>query len=160
MARATKELVDARTNDILRIMLDGAEAWDLREYVREKEQEEGSPWHLADGAKPLSYGQIRRYAVRAEKLIRETCRISHKRLLRKHQAQRRNLYAKAVSQGDIRAAASVLKDLAELQGLYPALRRGEHSGEVRTRLVEEIVIVKPGDDPRDTEEDEATSNPT
>src|SRR5262245_54512780 len=128
MSRASKELVTARVNDLLRILLDGAEpGWDLCEFVREREQEEGSCSHLAEGERPLSYSQIRRYAARAEKLIARSCRTSRKKLLRQHMAMRRRLYAAAVHQGDIRAAASVLKDLAELQGLYPP-RRTEMSG--------------------------------
>ena len=45
---ATKLQAEARTTEILRIRLDGAEWVDCREYVREKEAEEGSCWHLAD----------------------------------------------------------------------------------------------------------------
>jgi hypothetical protein len=120
MRRASKDLVDARVNDLVQIILAGAVLeFDLCEFVREKEREEGSAWHLAEGEKPLSYSQIRRYAVRAERVIAETTRTSRKRLLRKHRARRQHLYALAVQQGDIRAAAAVLKDLAELEGLYP-----------------------------------------
>src|SRR5262249_14761776 len=115
-----KELVEARVRDLLRIILDGAEeGWDLCEFVREKEAEPGSPWHLAEGDKPLSYSQIRRYAARAERLIAESCRASHKRLLRRHLARRRNLYATAVRQGDVRAALACLDSEADLLGLFP-----------------------------------------
>src|SRR2546421_11364180 len=100
MSRATKEQVEARVTDLLRILLDGAEAgWDLCEFVREKEAEEGSYWHVAEGAKPLSYSQIRRYVEKAEKLIARSCRTSRKKLLGQHQAVRRNLEAKAVFPG-------------------------------------------------------------
>jgi hypothetical protein len=111
--------MDERANDLLGVILDGAEAWDLITYVREREGEEDSPWKLADGEKPMSYSQIMRYRAMAERLIADSSRVSRKRLMRKHQAQRRKLYATAVQQGDVRAAAAVLKDLAELQGLYP-----------------------------------------
>jgi hypothetical protein len=119
MSRATKEQTEARVKDLVRIMLDGAiPAWDLCEFVREQEETEGSNWHLAEGDKPLSYSQIRRYAARAEKLISATYRASTKKDLRRHLAQRRNLYAKAVSQGDIRAALSCLDSEAKLLGLF------------------------------------------
>jgi hypothetical protein len=52
--KPTKAQVEARVTEILRIRLDGAEMWDVREYVREKEKEEGSVWQLAEGQKPLS----------------------------------------------------------------------------------------------------------
>jgi hypothetical protein len=118
-AKPTKAQVEARVNEILRIRLDGAEIWDVREYVREKEQEEGSPWKLADGASPLSDSQLWRYIAKADRLVAESCRASRKKLLRRHLAQRRNLYAKAVSVGDYRTALAVARDEAELQGLYP-----------------------------------------
>ena len=118
--KPTKAQVRQRIEEVLRIRLDGAELWDVREYVREKEQEDGSPWKLAGGAKPLSDSQLYRYLARADKLVAESCRASRKKLLRRHLAQRRNLYAKALSQGDIRAALAVLRDEAELLRLYRA----------------------------------------
>jgi len=39
MAKADKALVQRRVDDVLRIRLDGAQWWDVREYVREKEGE-------------------------------------------------------------------------------------------------------------------------
>jgi hypothetical protein len=116
--RPTKAQVLQRVGEILRIRLDGAEFWDVREYVREKEKEEGSAWHLAEGQTPLSDSQLWRYIARADKEVTASCRASRKKLLRRHLAQRRNLYAKAVSQGDIRAALACARDEAQLQGLY------------------------------------------
>jgi hypothetical protein len=116
--KQTKAVVVRRVEEVLRIILDGAEFWDVREYAREMEAQEGSAWHLADGEKPLSDGQLRRYVTRAHKLIAESNRASRGKLLRRHLAQRRNLYAKAVSQGDVKAALAVLKDEADLLGLY------------------------------------------
>jgi hypothetical protein len=117
--KATKAQMQARIEEVLRIRLDGAEFWDVREYAREKEREPGSAWELPEGAKPLSDGQLWRYVARADKLIAESCRASRKKLLRKHLAQRRNLYAKALNQGDVRAALACKRDEAELLGLYP-----------------------------------------
>src|SRR5262249_28869998 len=110
--------VQARVSEILRIRLDGAELWDIREYVREKEQEDGSAWKLADGQKPLSDSQLWRYLARANKEIAASCRASTKKLLRRHPAQRRSVCAKAVSAGDYRAALACIRDEAELQRLY------------------------------------------
>jgi hypothetical protein len=119
MRRATKALMNERAHDLLGIILDGAEGLDLLAYIREQETSEESPWKLTDGEKPMSYSQIRRYVNLAEKLLEDNSRTTRRRLLRKHKAQRRRLYATAVQQGDVRAASAVLKDLAELQGLYP-----------------------------------------
>jgi hypothetical protein len=114
-----KELVAARVGELLRITLDGAEdCWDWCEYVREKESDPASPWFVPEGGKPLSYSQIRRYVAKVDRLIAESCRASRKKLFRRHLAKRRNLYAKAVSQGDVRAALAVLDSEAKLFGLF------------------------------------------
>ncbi len=115
--------VQRRIEELLRIRLDGAEFWDVREYAREKEAEEGSNWFLAEGANPLSDGQLRRYLVRVDALVQESCRASRKKLFREHLAKRRNLYAKAVSQGDVRAALAMLDSEAKLLDLYPSAER-------------------------------------
>src|SRR5687767_6845471 len=104
MSKPTKAVVNARVEEFVRILLDGAEPFDLRPYVAEMEAKEGSPWHRGPGEKPLSDRQIRRYAAAADKVIAETCRTSRKRLLRRHLARRRNLYAKSVNAGDTRTA--------------------------------------------------------
>jgi hypothetical protein len=119
MSRANKATVQRRVEEVLRIRLDGAEFWDVREYAREKEAETGSVWELPEGGKPLSDGQLWRYIGQADKLIASSCRASGKKLLRNHLAQRRNLYAKAVAAGDYRTALTIKKDEAELLGLYP-----------------------------------------
>jgi hypothetical protein len=59
--KATKDCTRSRIDELLRIKLDGAEFWDCREYVREKEQEPESVWKLAEDETPLSDSQIRRY---------------------------------------------------------------------------------------------------
>jgi hypothetical protein len=117
--KATKAQVEARVIDLLRVILDGAEkGWDLCEYVREQEQEPASCWHVAEGGKPLSYSQIRRYAEKAEERIVKSVRTSRKRQLRMHLAKRRALYAKAIAQGDIRAALACVDSEAKLCGLF------------------------------------------
>jgi hypothetical protein len=66
----------------------------VRQYVSEKEQAGEPPWKVEDGGKPLSERQIRRYVEEADRLIEESCRTSRKKALRRHQAQRRSLYAR------------------------------------------------------------------
>ncbi len=138
-AKATKVQVQARVEEVLRIRLDGAEFWDVREYAREKEQEPGSAWKLKRGEKPLSDGQLWRYVARADQLLADSCRASRKKLLRRHLAQRRNLYAKAVGAGDTRTALAVLADEAQLLGLYPPKKSeitGKDGGPLQTATVE------------------------
>jgi hypothetical protein len=119
MAKADKALVQRRVDDLLRIRLDGAQWWDIREFVREKEQEQGSAWFLAEGEEPLSDSQIRRYQQKADKLVYESHERSRRKLFRRHLAQRRNLFARAATSGELSVALAVLKDEAELLGLYP-----------------------------------------
>jgi hypothetical protein len=140
--KASKAIVQKRVEEVLAIRLDGAEFWDVREFVREQEQEEGSAWHLTEGQKPLSDSQIWRYLAKADKMVAESCRASRKKLLRRHLAQRRNLYAKAVSQGDVKAALAAARDEAELLGLYPARKTeltGKNGAPVVLSITEEVV---------------------
>jgi hypothetical protein len=118
MAKANKALIEARVTELLRLRLDGAEFWAVREYVREKEREDGSLWQLDEGEKSLSDSQLCRYLARVDQRIADSCHASRKKLLRRHLARRRSLYGKAVAQGDIRAALACLRDEAELEGLY------------------------------------------
>jgi hypothetical protein len=125
--KATAATIQARVEDILRIRLDGAQPWDVREYVRAREKEGAEPWAIPAGGKPLSDSQLRRYGQRADELVRDSCRANRGKLLREHIAQRRSLYARAVNAGDIRTALAVLDSLAKLLALFPseddALRR-------------------------------------
>ena len=119
MAKADKALAARRAEDILRIRLDGAEFWDVVEFVREKEKETGSAWFLEEGATPLSEGMIRKYQECADRLMMNAHEKSRKKLFRRHLAQRRNLYARAATSGDIRTALACLDSEADLLGLYP-----------------------------------------
>jgi hypothetical protein len=118
--RATVPTIRQRVEDVLRLRLDGAEGWDVRRYVAEREAAGTAPWNVSEGGKPLSERHIRRYVEAADRLIDESCRTSRKKLLRRHMAQRRKLYARALNKGDERTALAVLADLAKMQGLYPS----------------------------------------
>lgn len=126
---ASNPLTLRRVGELLRVRLDGAEWWDVCEFVRGREAEPGSAWHLAPGASPLSDSQIRRLLAKADASIEASHVRSRRKLLRRHMAQRRNLYAKAVLAGDVRSALACLRDEAELLGLYPPKRvRAEVAG--------------------------------
>lgn len=120
MNRASKALVKLRIVEILRIRNDGAAFWDVREYVRDEETKPGSLWELKGDATPLSDGQIRRYIQWADRAIALDCRASRKQLMRRHVAQRRNLFARALSAGDYRAALACADSEAKLLGIGQA----------------------------------------
>jgi hypothetical protein len=127
--KATAAIVARRVEEVLRIRLDGAEFWDVLQYIAEKQEAGEGVWAVPDGEKPIAERTVWWYIQRADKLLAETFRkeAGRKKLLRRHLAQRRNLYAKALNQGDVRAALAVLDSEAKLLDLYPkpedALRR-------------------------------------
>jgi hypothetical protein len=113
--RATKAQVRQRVEEFLRIKLDGAALWDLKEFVAERVGKGCPVW----GDKPLCYSSLYRYSRLADRLIEESSRAGRRKLYRRHLAQRRNLYAKAVSAGDLRTALACLDSEADLLGLRP-----------------------------------------
>lgn len=119
-AKPTKAIVARRVEEILRIRLDGAEFWDVLQYIAEQQKEKGSIWAAPDGGKPFAARTVWWYIQKADRLITETFRNERgrKRLLRRHLAQRRNLYAKAVAIADYRVALAVLDSEAKLVGLF------------------------------------------
>ena len=121
---ADKAMAARRVDEILRIRLDGAEFWDLCEFVRGKELLPGSNWFLQPGTTPLSESQIRRYQGEADALISSAHERSRKKLFRRHLARRRHLYAKAATSGDLRTALACVQDEAKLLGLYPLAEKG------------------------------------
>jgi hypothetical protein len=117
-AKADKALSARRVEDILRIRLDGAEWWDVVQFVRENQSEQTSAWFVAEGEKPLSEAMIRKYQERADKLLIESHEKSRKKLLRRHLAQRRNLFARAVTTGELATALRCLDSEAALLALH------------------------------------------
>jgi hypothetical protein len=134
--KASVVLTERRVGEMLRIRLDGAERWDIVDYIRSKECEAGSAWELKAGASPLSEAMIWKLLERADALIHESHSRNRKQLFRRHLAQRRNLYAKAVLAGDLRTALACVKDEAEMLGLYPAKKvKNEHTGKGDSPLI-------------------------
>jgi hypothetical protein len=120
--KSTAHTVRARVDDVLRILLDGAQPWDVVSYVSEKEAAGEPPWTVPPGGNPLCRRTVRRYCARAEKLIADSFGTDRDQLIREHVAKRRTLYARAVAKGDERAALACARDEAELLALYPAAR--------------------------------------
>ena len=140
--KATKTAVQQRVDEILRIRLDGAEFWDVLQYVAEKQTEKAVPWAIPEGGKPLSERTVWWYIQQADKRVAESCREGRKKAVRRHLAQRRALYARAVNTGDLSTALRVLADEATLLDLYPAKKSelsGKGGGPVVLNITEEIV---------------------
>ncbi len=134
--KAEAIIVQLRVLELVRLRLRGAQFWDVREYIAEKEVEEGSPWKLPPRAKPMSERQIRNYVRRADTIVQRSGRIKGSVAISQHFARREHLYAEAVLTGDLRTALACLQDSARLKGLYPAEKKEvEHKGELRINKV-------------------------
>lgn len=120
MSKASKATVARRIEEVLQIRLDGAEGFQILQYVAEKQAAGEEPWTIPDGGKPLAERTVWWYVAKADEVVKESyCKeAGRKRLLRLHKARRRNLYAKAVSMGDVRAALACLDSEAKLCGLF------------------------------------------
>src|SRR3954447_2601108 len=110
--KSTKAVVAQRVEEVFRLRLGGAELADIREYADAPERAWG-----------VSESQLRRYVQAADDLCKERCDARAGHLLSRHLLQRRQLYAHAMSAGDYRTALAVLRDEADLEGLYPPQKR-------------------------------------
>ena len=122
--KANLQAIDVRRRRIqaiLQIRLDGAEPWDVRQFIAEKEQAGEEPWTIEDGQAPLTAAQVRAIIKAADALIAESYPDDAPDIAR-HKAKLKNLYARAVQAADVRTARSILNDLAKLDGLN---RRGK-----------------------------------
>jgi hypothetical protein len=117
--KSTKAQIQLRVNDLVQFRLDGAECRHIREYVRVREKEEGSVWYRGRGGKPFSDATLFRLIAKADKQIEAEIRSSRKKLLRQHVGRRRNIFAKAMAQGDLRTAIAASDSEAKLLGLFP-----------------------------------------
>jgi hypothetical protein len=109
--KSSKAEVLKRVNEVFQLRLGGAEFLDIREYADAPER----AWGVSDT-------QLRRYVAAADALCKERFDARADHLLSRHLLQRRTLYAHAMGAGDFRTALAVLKDEAELEGLYPRRR--------------------------------------
>ena len=65
-SRATDTTIEERVQVILQLKLDGAQPWDIGQYVADRERAGDPPWTINADQKPLSERTIRRYMVLTE----------------------------------------------------------------------------------------------
>ena len=106
MAKSDKATVLRRVQDVLRLVLAGAEFADIRQYASDQD------WQV-------SGRQVRRYMESAYGQLASAAKRDRDQLLGRHLMQRRALYARCLKGNDLRTALQVLRDEAALQGLYP-----------------------------------------
>lgn len=115
MGKPTKAETANRLRDVAKLMVAGAEFAEIRQFASERQ------WGVTDRS-------IRRYMEKAYKRMAEASKRDSKQLLGRHLMQRRALYARCLKQGDHRTALNVLKDEANLQGVYPPTKIDHSSG--------------------------------
>jgi hypothetical protein len=132
--KASSATVKLRVAEILRIRLAGA-AWpDIVRFASETPDPDdgtGRPWNVGER-------QLQNYLEKADQLLEQRLEKRHDRLFNMHIARREALYAQTLQTADHRTALAVLKDAAELQGLYPP-KKVEQTATAQLHIVEEIV---------------------
>ncbi len=119
--KATKAEIAGRVEEVLRIRLDGAQFHDIVQYGAEKQ------WGVGER-------QLWKYVAASDRLLTKRLENDRDKLFARHVAQRRALYARAVNASDYRTALAVVKDEAELEGLYPSTKHevtGKNGGPIR-----------------------------
>lgn len=112
--KSDQATVRKRVEEVLQLRLLGAEFTDIRQHAS------AQAWGVSDR-------QLWRYVAKGDKILAKTLEQDREKLLNRHIAQRRALYARAMAVSDYRTALATLRDDAELLGLYPP-KRSEHTG--------------------------------
>src|SRR5262249_10515233 len=107
--KSTRAEVRKRVEEVFKLRLGGANFADIVQYASAPEQAWG-----------VSQRQVWNDIEAADKLIVERFDAKAPYLLNRYLLQRNQLYAHAMSAGNYRTALAVLKDEAQLEGLYPA----------------------------------------
>ena len=111
--------------------LQGAEFLDIRQHASAADP----PWNVSDR-------QLRRYIEAGDDLLAETLDKDRERLINRHVAQRRALFARAMSVSDYATAGRILKDEADLMHLYdtmPSERKPDDSSPMDTADVVKVL---------------------
>jgi hypothetical protein len=143
--RANDAEIAARVQEVLNARLNGASFHDLQALAVEKN------WDVSDR-------QLWRYVQSADKLTGQHFDEDRATLFRRHILQRRRLFAMALQDGDARTGLAVLKDEAELFGLY-APRKSEVSGPRGGPVQTAVVILPSKDKDHDANDHSATTEP-
>lgn len=106
MGRRPQHVIQQRISDVVRLLLAGAELDDIRQYALQ------CGWNVGQR-------QLQRYVESAYDHLLANGQQNKEKLLARHLAQRRAIYARSLKNNDMRTALQVLRDEAALQGLYP-----------------------------------------
>lgn len=144
------EIYRRRTIAVLGIILDGAQAHDIVEFVRQQEQAETPDplWAIPDGGQPLTDEQISELARQAEQVvILENPGVPA--AVAMHVAKVKSLFARAVASGEHATAARLLQQIGELEGIqhHPKPTANDHQAQLLLEINRrhlEIANAEPG----------------
>src|SRR5262245_16486202 len=105
--RSDKLTLRRRVEAVLDLLCQGALFHQIRHYASKQEP----PWNVSDR-------QLRRYIRAAHKRLARILDKDRERLLNLHIARREHLYGRSLLMNDCPTTSRVLKDQAELLGLY------------------------------------------
>jgi hypothetical protein len=103
--KSTQATVQQRVEQVLQVRLSGGDFLAIRQYAS------AQGWGVSDR-------QLWRYSAAADALLDKNTEKDLGKLLNRHLAQRRDLYARCLAQNDLSNARGVLADEAKLLGLY------------------------------------------
>jgi hypothetical protein len=103
--KSTRAETQKRVDEVLQLRLHGAELPDILQYAAEK------AWCVKER-------QLRTYIARADRLMAEILNRNRDQLFGRHVMQRRAIFARCMKINDYKTALQVLRDEAQLEGLY------------------------------------------
>ncbi len=115
----TKGEIRKRVEQVAKVIIFGGEFADIRQYAAETDDATGRPWGVSER-------QLWRYQQAAYALIEKQAEKTRDKVWARHVQQRRQMFALAMEAGDLGTALSIVKDEADLHGLYPVA--GKSSG--------------------------------
>jgi hypothetical protein len=145
--KSSKTTVRQRVEEVLDLRLSGAEYVDIRRHAEEQ------GWGV--GAR-----QLQRYVAAGDAILADTLEKDREKQLNRQVAQRRALYARAMSVSDYRTALATLDSEAKLLDLFPSTKLqlgGKDNGPIMLHVVEQLVGHKPGT-PLNVEEEVVTND--
>jgi hypothetical protein len=130
--RASNLVRRRRVEQVLKLRLAGATFPDIRTFAHALDPEQGTPW-TGPGGKLLSDRGLWRLAHEADKVFLESLEKERPLLVAHHVLLRRLIRARALEQGDNRAALAAAADECRLLGLYP--EQQAKAGAANTQVV-------------------------
>jgi hypothetical protein len=110
--KSTQATVRQRVEEVLELRLAGATLRNIRHYANAPDPQSGRvPWNVSDS-------QLWRYIRAADDLLAAEREEDRDKLLNRHIAQRRALFARCLAVNDYRAALACVEAEARLQGLH------------------------------------------